>query len=396
MTANEIRFEHIKVGELPAFADRIIRKSAPGQFVPITRQRAIAHANNPYADDDDVGLLVAVDEEDEVVGYFGILPMLLRVDEALFKTHWFTTWSVSPKVRGRGVGTLLMKEALKLDLDYLIVGSIHARRVCEKFCFWEREPLRYYWIDMSGMVNLNPLTWLLRLFRKVVHLLNVKKEISISTPMIRWFDRMISPLTKTFFYWVLSRNLAGVFNEFSYQEVSQIRPDQPAQANRPKVELHRGIEAVNWMLSYPWIVEAGNSPTENMDYYFSDARPLYRNIAIEVTHPVDGAYQGYIVFSVSEKEDKIVVKTLDFRLSDASHYPYILALAVHYGKLNNADTIEIPDEVAIPLKMSLQGRLLLQTKTRIYQCRPKSENSPLAGAWYDIIRHLYDGDMAFS
>jgi hypothetical protein len=289
-----------------------------------------------------------------------------------------------------------MEEALKLNLDYLIVGSIHARRVCEKYGFWEREPLRYYWVDMSGMVNLNPLTWLLRFFRKAAHLLNIKKVISISTLMTRWFDRVISPFTKTFFYWTLSRSLALVLNEFNYREVSQIRPDQPMQANRPKVELHRGIEVVNWMLSYPWIVEVGNSPTENMDYYFSDARPFYRFIAVEVTNPGDSAYQGYIVFSVSEKENRIIVKTLDFRLSDASQYPYILALAVHYGRLNNADTIEIPDEVAHSLKMSLQGRLLLEAKKRIYQCRPKSEDSPLAGAWYDIIRHLYDGDMAFS
>ena len=95
MTEEEIRIDYIKVGDLPEFAEGIISKSTPGQFVPITLQRAIAHAKNPYADDDDVGLLVAVDEDEEVVGYFGIMPMLLRVNEDTFKTHWFTTWSIS-------------------------------------------------------------------------------------------------------------------------------------------------------------------------------------------------------------------------------------------------------------------------------------------------------------
>ena len=396
MTDNDIRITHIKVGEIPDFADRIIRTAKPGQFVPISIQRAIAHANNPYADEDDVGLLAAVDEEDEVVGYFGILPMLLRVGEQVFKTHWFTTWSVSSKVRGKGVGTRLMEEALKLDQDFLIVGSVHARRVCKKFGFWEREPLRYYWIDMSGMGNLNPLTWLLRLVRKTTHLLKINADISISNPVTRWVDRTCAPITRRLFYILLSRKLVPTFKDFSYREVSQIRPDLPPQTDRPAVELHRGVEAVNWMLSYPWIVETGKSRTENMDYFFSDTRPLYRLIAVEVSAPGDGTYLGFVVFSVSRKTSGTAVKTLDFNFSDPSQTPYILALAVHYGKVYNADTIEIPDEVAQTLKTGLLGWLLLQAKMRIYQCHPKSDDSPLAGAWQDITRHLYDGDMAFS
>ena len=396
MVVNDIRIAHIKVGELPDFADRIIRTAKPGQFIPISMQRAIAHANNPYADAGDIGLLAAIDEDDEVVGYFGILPMLLRVGEQVFKTHWFTTWSVSTKVRGRGVGSSLMVEALTLSKDYLIVGSVHARRVCKKFGFSEREPLHYYWVDMSGMGNLNPLTWLLRLVRKIIYMLRIDKEVSISNPVTRWVDRTFSWITKTVFYRVLSSKLAGTFKDFNWREVSRIRPDLLSQADRPTVELHRGVEAVNWMLSYPWIVETGNSRTEDMDYYFSDARPLFRLIAVEVTDPGDGGYQGFVVFSVSKKESNVAVKTLDFKFSDPSQYRYILALAVHYGKMYKADTIEIPDEVALPLKTGILGKLLLQAKMRVYQCHPKSDDSPLAGAWHEIRRHLYDGDMAFS
>jgi len=135
MEQNNIRIDHIRVSDLPDFARRVINDSESGQFVPITLQRAVAHANNPIASGDDVGLLAAVDGDGDVVGYFGILPILLRVGEDTYKTHWFTTWSVSSKVRGMGVGSRLMAEALSLNLDFLIVGSIHARRVCQKFGF---------------------------------------------------------------------------------------------------------------------------------------------------------------------------------------------------------------------------------------------------------------------
>jgi GNAT superfamily N-acetyltransferase len=370
MTENDIRILHIKVGDLPEFADRIIQTAKPGQFVPISMQRAIAHANNPYADENDIGLLAAVDEENEVVGYFGIMPMLLRVRDQVFKTHWFTTWSVSAEVRGKGVGTRLMEEALKLEEDFLIVGSVHARRVCKKFGFWEREPLDYFWIEMSGMGKLNPLTWLLRMVRKVTHWLKIGAEIQISNAVTRWVDRVCAPITRPVFYHLLSRKLAAILSGISYREVSQISPDFLHQTPRPAIELHRGVEAVNWMLSY--------------------------TIAVVFSAAGDGEHLGFAVYSVTKKGKGISVKTLDFRVSDPSQHNYILALAVNYGKIYNADTIEIPEEVAGLLKAGCLGWLLLQPKKRIYQCHPKSDDSPLAGAWKDLTRHLYDGDMAFS
>ena len=393
MTENNIRFEHIPVGKIESFADRVISEAETGGYVPISMQRAIAHAHNPYADPSDVGLLVAIDEEDDVVGYFGILPMLLRFREQIFKTHWFTTWSVSSKVRGRGVGTDLMKEALTLNLDFLIVGSVHARRVCQKFGFLEREPLPYYWLDISGMGKLNPLTWGLRLFRKAAHFLKIKRTIKITNPASRRLDQALSPLTKRVFYPLLSRAMEGKLDGLQIQEVDQVRGTLMEPSQRPEAELYRGIEAVNWMLKYPWIVEHGQSRTEEMDYYFSDARPLYRLIALEIKTQ-DGTDLGFVVFSISQKPSGTVLKTLDFHILDMDQY--ILALAVRYARKYQADTIEVPVEVVKGFEGSLLGKLLLVKKTRIYQCHPMGKESPLAKAWHKLELHLYDGDMAFS
>jgi len=396
MTDYGIRFEHVKVSDLEAFAEDLIKKAHPGQFVPITLQRARAHAHNPYADPDDVALLAAFDEEGDVVGYFGIMPMRLRMGDDLYKTHWFTTWSVSPKVRGRGVGAELMREALSLKLDFLIVGSVHARRVCKKYGFWEREPLHYYWVDPSGMGNLNPLTWALRLLRKSAHLLKINKEIRVVNPATRKLATALSPLTRRLFYPLLARKLKPVLDRSLYNEVTQVRSELPQTLVPPGAELHRGLEAVNWMLSYPWVLETGQSPTEQLDYYFSDTRPLHSFIALELYDPNGEIYNGYVVFSVSQKGKEVALKILDYRVSVVSQYTIILALAVHFGKKFQVDILEIPDEVAETLKGSLLGRIILLPKRRIYQCFPKSEESPLAGAWADLELHLYDGDMAFS
>jgi GNAT superfamily N-acetyltransferase len=395
MTDEEIRIEHIKVGELEAFAERVISAAEPGQFVPISMQRARAHAHNPYADPEDVGLLAAIDQDEEVVGYFGILPMRLRVGEELHKTHWFTTWSVSSKVRGKGLGSLLMREALTLEKDFLIVGSVHARRVCRKYEFWERDPLKYYWIDMSGMGSLNPLALFLRLARKIAHVLKIKRTIPVSTAATRRLDGWLGPLTKKVFYPLLSVQVSGWLDGCQFQEVTQLPTDLPEAPNRPAVELYRGVEAVNWMLAYPWIVESGTSPTEGMDYYFSDARPLYRLVALTLRTPGTTS-PGFVVFSISEKPGGMAVKILDFRSQEAAQLDAILALAVRYARQYQADTIEVPVEVAARLGGSLLGRLLLVSKSRIYQCHPRTADSPLALAWQQIELHLYDGDMAFS
>jgi len=78
MTGSDIRIEHIKIKDLVTFAEGVIAASSEGQFVPISMQRAVAHAHNPYASKDDVALLVAINSHEEVVGYFGILPLILR------------------------------------------------------------------------------------------------------------------------------------------------------------------------------------------------------------------------------------------------------------------------------------------------------------------------------
>ncbi len=392
----EIHFDHIKVRDLREFAERVLGSAQPGQFIPITMQRALAHANNPYAAKDDVALLVAVDEDDDIVGFFGILPLLLRHGEELFKVHWFTTWSVSSKVRGAGVGAQLMAEALSLKQDYLIVGSVHARRVCRKNDFWERAPLRYYWLDATGMGHLNPLVWLRRVLRKVVHRLHLKREVPLKTKWTKRVDGWFAPWMKKMVYGLVSGPRDSLLAGIHYEEVTRLRALPTTPGLRPQVELYRGVDAINWMLQYPWIVDEGQSVTEEMQYYFTDTRPLYRVFGVEISSP-QGEYLGFVAFSISRKsKDSVILKMMDYQFSRPEDQRYALALAIQYGRQYAADTIELPHEMAQYVRPHWLGKLLLHQKERIYQCMPKAEDSPLAHAWEDLAFKLVDGDMAFS
>ena len=104
---------------------------------------------------------------------------------------------------------------------------------------------------------------------------------------------------------------------------------------------------------------------------------------------------GFVVFSASQQGERTVLKTRDFRFEQPSYERAVLALALRYGREYNAGTFEIPAEIARFLPGKLR-KVLLQPKERVYQCMPKSDDSPLALLWQEISFHLWDGDMAFS
>jgi hypothetical protein len=244
------------------------------------------------------------------------------------------------------------------------------------------------------MTQLNPLVWLRRSYRKFLRLLKINKKIEVTSHLTESLADRVSPLTRQWFAPRLEALETKLSEGFRFQEVDQIHAEPRKGPHRPETELHRDIEAVNWMLKYPWVVESGQSLTEEMDYYFSDARPMYRQVAVEV-YDLEDQYLGFVVFSVSQKEKKVALKLRDFRFRQPSYQRAALALALRYEREFGASTIELPAEIAalIPGKLS---RALLQQKERIYQCMPKTEDSPLAQLWNEITLHLYDGDMAFS
>lgn len=391
---NDIRIERIQSLELVAFAERYLDSVKEGQFIPITMQRAIAHANNPLVDENDVGLLVAF-QGDECVGFFGIMPVLLKSKDKYSKVSWFTTWRVSPHLRGKSIGSLLMKEALSMGKDYLIVGSSSARKVCQRFGFLEREPLEYCYLDVSGMERLNPATWVFRLLRKVLKPLKVK--VNIDNRITRGFSQLLSPLTLRLFLVWLDLAHRNILKDVNVEEVNQVQPETPEQlAALGPVVLIRGAEIVNWMLKYPWVLETGRSGTEKMDYFFTDVRDHYRNIAIELSAGSHRDYRGYVVLSVSTYRKRMALKVQDTSFKDPTDERYVLPLAIRYAREVNAEVIDISKRQAETIQSRFLSRVLLHWKKRIYQCYPASADSPLALAWDQIEFHYCDGDMAFS
>lgn len=391
MMDENIRFETLTANNLPALADETIDGAAPGAFVPITKHRAAAMARNPFADPEDPAMVVAY-QGNQVVGYFGIMPVMLAHEGQLSKVHWFSTWNVSPAVRGRGVGYRLMTEALKLGHDFMIVGSKPARKVSEKHGFHTMIPLQIAVLDFSTLWRFNPGTILLRLLRKLFYVVG-RRELAIKKPvdaLQAGFHRLIGGVVQRVFYRRLGAVISTGPPDLSMEMVDQVREERNT-ASIHQAHFYRGQKVINWMLKNPWVVHSGQSGSEHLGFYFSDARPEFESAAYEVFR--DGIYQGYIVFQFSVPGAYRTLKVLDVDLPDES---WVLPLAIRTGRQKRADRIEMNRRYAQILEDTFLGKIFLQQRQRHYQCYPKSPDSPLGRHWGQITPDYTDGDMAFT
>jgi hypothetical protein len=322
------------------------------------------------------------------------MPICLKLDQQVHKVHWFSTWRVMPTLRGKSLGSLLMKEALALQEDFMIVGAGPARKVCRRFGFWEHAPLVYYQLDLTGMGKLNPAVWLMRLLRRLLR--PFKMRLAIENRFTRVTARLLSPLTRRLFTGLVHRSQRSLEDILQAQEVAAVRPETAEQlASLAPVQFWRGAEVVNWMLQYPWVLEPGQSPTERMDFYFSDVRRLFKNVAVELA--VDGEYRGYVAFQVTAaSQEHVEVKTLDVSLANSVDQSSLLPLALRYARRYHASLVILPEAAIGGFRKTLLGKMLLLRRERIYQCMPRSKESPLAQAWERITFTFSDGDMPFS
>jgi len=389
MFDEQIRIERIKVKALYEFACKAYNKAAKDDIIPIAKHRALAYANNPYAEKDDIGLLVAYMQE-KCIGYLGIIPGKLRIGDAFSKIYWFSTWFVPAKLRNTGAGIFLIREALLLKYDIVVTGvSEKAERVYRGLGFREIGPLNYYIIAVDRM---NFLSSAIRLLRGVLRKMGIR--FKIFNTIIKLSNYIYSPV-KQLFYNILLKSLKG---DIRYEEVKEIHPEDISSAsnNLSSTEFYRGIDAINWMLQYKCVLESHKAEPLDYNYYFSEIRDIFKYIVLKVHSSDKGDYKGFLVLSITSKNMRTVLKVLDFHFFKKIDYKYILFLALKYAKLYLADHIEFPDTLSAYIKDSALAKLLLYRKERIYFCYPKNKSSPIVTSYDNINLNYCDSDFALT
>jgi hypothetical protein len=387
----EIAIKAVKVPDLYDFACKSCSNLNATGIVPINKKRALAHINNPYADKDDVGLIVAY-LKDRCIGYIGIMPGLLKTRTTISKVYWLSSWFVQPEYRRTSVGLMLILRVISLKYDLVVCEvSDEAEKIYRALHFNELGPLGYHVIDCNA---LNIFDFSIRLLRKFLREIGLNDKIPQG--LILFFTKAYSPLKKIIYKGILSGQKEKL-KKISHEEVNEIyNPAKEQNFETKSTYFYRGEAAVNWMLNYHWLTNAREAESSDYHYYFSENRKSFKFIALKVYDNNKSKYLGYLILSFSEKIDNSILKILDFNFINDEMHQYAILLALKYASMYRASIIEIPDSFNISAIDAYWLRLFKKKRNRIYFCRPKNSHSNLAKALPNLELNLRDGDPPFT
>jgi GNAT superfamily N-acetyltransferase len=394
---DQIKIEKIRRKDLYAFARNAPSLPQYQAAVPISMRRALSQSNNPYSHPNDMALLVAL-HDDKCVGYQGILPGLLWHKGELKIVHWSTAFFVSPEYRGEGVAGRLLREIKKLNIDFPVTRMTEsARQAYLKAGFKELGNLTYYQLRMEKIRKLDEI---LQEAKSSLELNPHDDEIKNLTSDSQRGEKALYRRLKKIFYQQVVAGLKPDQPLFEHARVDQIDLQaQTAIRRRLKIpRFYRGIEAINWMLKYRWIISAKHekAKTEWEPYYFSLVNELFDYVAIEIYSTGKTVFKGFLVLSVSVKKGRTWLKILDFAFQDPANDDLAVYFGLIYAKKFSADRLEFPASLLDYFEQNPILQPLIKQQQRLYLFYPKTHGSAFEGCSDGIELDYCDADTAFT
>ncbi|MCK4985181.1 MAG: GNAT family N-acetyltransferase, partial [Desulfobacterales bacterium] len=354
-----------------------------------------SQSNNPYGHPDDVALLVAL-HGDKCVGYQGLLPGLFCHNGELKRVHWSTAFFVSADYRGEGVAGCLLEKIKELNIDFPVTRMTEsARQAYLKAGFKELGNLTYYQLRMEKIRKLDAI------FQEAEASLELDTDHDEIWKLNSDGQRREAGLyqrSKEIFYQQMMAGLKPEQYAFEHARVDQINTQaQKAirlQSNIPR--FYRGIEAINWMLKYRWIISAEKEKIEAEPYYFSLVSDLFDYVALEIYAAGKSVFKGFLILSVSSKKDRTWVKILDFAFEDTADSALAAYFGLMYAKKFGADRLEFPAGLLDYFENMPLLQPLIKKQKRLYLFYPKTHESAFESCIAGIELDYCDADTAFT
>lgn len=397
MKADQIRIEKIKLKELYKFARNALNQSPYQAAAPISLRRALSQSNNPYGRPDDAVLLVAL-RDGKCVGYQGLLPGLFCYNGELQRVHWSTAFFVSPDYRGEGVAGCLLKEVKKLNVDFPVTRMTEsARQAYLKAGFKELGNLTYYQLRMEKIRKLDAI------FQEAEASLGLDTdpdEMSKLNSAARRGEGALYQRSKKIFYRQLLADLKPKQQAFEHEAVAQIdaQAQQIIRRQLKSPRFFRGIEAINWMLQYRWMISARHEKTEaeREPYYFSLVSELFDYVALEIYSANEKVFKGFLILSVLVKKGRTWVKILDFAFKDPNDGELAAYFGLIYANTFSADRLEFPARLLDYFGQNPLLQPLIKKQQRLYLFYPKTHGSVFEACIGGIELDYCDADTAFT
>lgn len=257
-----------------------------GADIPITLHRALSHTKNPRLDEEDIILLLAY-QEDDMVGYLGILPdFILKNKESPVKFGWLSCFWVSQKVRGGGIGNKLISKSLELWQNQILSADyvLSTKKIYDRTNKFVNEPYTKKGIRLyvkSDLYNILP----------------PKKEIYDKLKVLLKAMDFIANVALSIRLGLYRKELSHLQLEYIEEiddEVNDfIIPKQDKQLFR------RRKEELNWIIHNPWILSANKKSDLDKKYYFSSTVSSFNFYSLKIRN----AENKLIAFMIFTKID---------------------------------------------------------------------------------------------
>lgn len=254
-----ISLKVIRIDELITFSSN---KTIDGKLC-ITKQKAISIVNNPCAENKDVSLVTAWHNGD-CVAFLGVLPNHILDNEKAHKIYWMSSFYTAPNYQGKGIGTRLMNELKKENID--IYSSHRLTGTYIKANFKDFGYLKYKIIDFNNF------------------------RTNFNKPFFR------RPLLKMS---IFNRNkLIYQSNKFDFINIYEFGSEFEQFVK--KTTFLNSIKHYNWILKFPWVFS--KDEVEKSTYIFSYQRNFFKHFAFEIRN--NNRLIGGVLFYISKNENQ--------------------------------------------------------------------------------------------
>jgi hypothetical protein len=342
--------------------------------LPITKHRALSYSRNPRAEEDDPVLLVAY-QDNRVIGYLGILPDKIFVNDAVYKLGWLTSWWVDPSFSTAGVGAILLFKALNAYDQYIGVsgGSREARKALHA---------------SQKFMALKPLQGLDIRLR-----LNVSRELPRRRPamkifrgLFKIFDAMMDEVVNLrSFFWQRHHN-PGQRLTFEYISDIDEETDRFIQRHYRHDLIRKEKADFSWIMNNPWILSAPLKDLTSKRYYFSSRADRFSYLGVKVfEHPTEMI--GFFLLKVRDDRMSVLYSYFESR-----HAAAITAAALHHALAMDVSILSLYDELLVASFSTLRCPCWsVKKNSRGFSLSKAFAEIPLASCRL----HGGDGDLAF-
>ena len=251
-----IVFKTLDKKQLQEFVDSGVYKNY--DFLPITKHRAFSQTKNPKADENDVLLILAFENE-KLAGYLGTFPDNFSINGENIKYAWLSTLFVSEHFRGKRIAQQLLEKAFEsYDGNIAITEftkeaeSLYNKTKLFNYIHPKKGKRYYFRTDFETIIP------------------SKKPKIAKLKPLFSLVDFFANTV-------ISIKNKFNKKPEFHFEILDKIDAESSTFINL--FQKNRNSSEINWFIENPWVLE-NNSPFAN--YLFSSFSQEFKYFWIKI------------------------------------------------------------------------------------------------------------------